>query len=161
MNEDLIKQGDEYAERITEFLASRQQLFTMERYKSRSIFKYNVPHLAGDIQVEIQAKPFADFFSVFATAPILVPEHRRDWFLSILTRERFSETPIRQELDFKTGAVRVGYSSMLCLEWVSKKRLAQMTDGTVAILEVLMGLLQELAQSSDTESNVEGYDDLV
>jgi hypothetical protein len=73
----------------------------------------------------------------------------------------FSETPIRQELDFKTGAVRVGYSSMLCLEWVSEKRLSQMTARSVAMLEVLMGLLQELAQSSDTESNVEGYDDLV
>ena len=156
MSEALLKEGEEYAEQIKAFLDSRQQPFTMERYKSRSIFKYNVPHLAGGIQVEILAKPFSDYFSLFAKAPVLVPEHSRAWFLSVLTGRTFSDSALRQEINLMTGEVRVGFSFLICPEWVTEKRLAKMIFSSITMIEVLMGVIKGM---SDEPRLLEAEDD--
>jgi hypothetical protein len=156
MSEALLKEGEEYAERIKAFLDSRQQPFTLERFKSRSIFRYEIEHSGGPIQVEILAKPFSDYFSLFAKAPVPVPEHSRDWFLSFVTGTTFSDSALRQEINLMTGEVRVGFSSLLCLEWVTEPRLTKMTDRSTAMIDVLIGIIKGM---SDENRRLEGEDD--
>ena len=157
MSEALLKEGEEYAERIKAFLDSCQQPFTLERFKSRSIFRYEIEHSNGPIQVEILAKPFSDYFSLFAKAPVPVPEHARDWFLSVLTGTTFSGSALRQEINLTTGEVRVGFSSLLCPEWVTEQRLTQMIDHSTGMIEVLMGMIKGI---SDADRRLEGEDDV-
>jgi hypothetical protein len=159
MNEALLKEGEQYAKRIKAFLDSRQQPFTLERFKSRSIFRYEIEHSDGPIQVEILAKPFSDYFSLFAKAPVPVPETSRDWFLSVLTGTTFSDSALRQEINLTTGEVRVGFSSLLCPEWVTEPRLTKMIDHSTTMIETMMGMIKEMAEKNLHPVNTDDRND--
>ena len=66
---------------IERFLKYKQREYTVDRFKSRSSFRYPVPVRAGSVRIMIRAKPWLNEFAILAHSEASVPTGQRGDFL--------------------------------------------------------------------------------
>jgi len=132
-----------FHEAVETYLESCNIEFSVERFRTRAIYRYFVLSEVGDheINMEIFIKPYSDMFAMYAYAPITVETAHRPELLDIFATKNFDFEQHKLELNPDTGAVRCGYASFLFDECVTLSNLASMQRIASGMIGGVMPLL--------------------
>ena len=128
---------------IERFLNYKQREYAVDRFKSRSSFRYQVPVRAGTVCIMIRAKPWLNEFAIHAHSEANVPIGQRGDFLEWFAETNSGFNPLRIDLIPQSGEVRCGYVLPLLEEVVKVTYLETMEGNCIALMETLLPLLRD------------------
>jgi hypothetical protein len=134
-------------DQIKSWLAIQNWPFTVDQFKSRSVFKVQVEMQHGSYSTELYAKQRKHFFGVYVYAPVKITQKYQADLMEIIAAANWSYQRARFELRPETGEFRCCSTAYLPNSHLSVEMIEGMTMFALKWLDSCMPMLTAMSEA--------------